>query len=248
MGMNYTMDLVILFFIGLFATTLGTLAGGGGLISLPAMLTIGVPVHSAIGANKVANTISSLSGFFAIYRNKGVSLEEGFKVIPISLLGGATGGWLATIITPDIMYKIAICLLIFAFLFSFVGKSDFSGDEKFRLRAKGSPLLYGIGIYDGVFGPGQATFMLYLFSYMKISYYRAVGLARIATFSSCFGAAISYIASGKIIWSVTIALMIGSLSGAQIGVRLAEKLKRNHVKNLLRIVTLALIIRLLFDI
>ncbi|MGM8215500.1 sulfite exporter TauE/SafE family protein [Bacillaceae bacterium W0354] len=241
------MDLIILYLIGLVATTLGTLAGGGGLISLPAMLSLGIPVHSAIGANKVSNTVSSLSSFIAIYRNKGVSIKEGLKLIPISLAGGITGGLLATALSPDIMFKVAIGLLIFAFLFSFIGKADFSGNEEYRFRTKGTPLLYGIGIYDGVFGPGQGTLMLYLFSYMKISYYRAVGLVRIATFASCFGASISYISTGQIIWPFTLALMLGSLSGAQIGVRLAGKLKREHVKVLLRLVTVALIIRLLFE-
>ncbi|RPF53272.1 sulfite exporter TauE/SafE family protein [Aquisalibacillus elongatus] len=241
------MDLILLFFIGTIATTLGTMAGGGGLISLPAMLMIGMPVHSAIGANKVSNTLSSLSGFIMIYRQKGVSLQEGFKVIPISLAGGITGGLLAASISEDVLFKIAIGLLVFAFLFSFIGKADFSGQQTFKISFRGTPLLYGIGVYDGVFGPGQGTLMLYLFSYLNIAYYRAVGLVRIATFSSCFGAAISYISTGKIIWPLTFALLIGSLIGAQIGVRLAGKLKPKQVKLLLRIVTAALIINLITE-
>lgn len=241
------LDFVLIFFVGLISTTLGTLAGGGGLISLPTMLTLGVPVHSAIGANKVSNTVSALSAFISIYRSKGVSLQEGLKIIPISLIGGITGGLVATAISPDVLYKIAIGLLIFAFLFSFVGKADFSGNNTFQLKSKGTPLLYGIGIYDGMFGPGQGTLMLYLFSYMRISYYRAVGLVRVATFASCFGAAISYISTGQIIWSITLALMAGSLSGAQIGVKLASKIKSKHVKLLLRVVTALLIIQLIYD-
>ncbi|GEL77605.1 sulfite exporter TauE/SafE family protein [Tenuibacillus multivorans] len=241
------MDLILLFLVGLIATTLGTLAGGGGLISLPAMLALGIPVHSAIGANKVSNTVSSLSSFLVVYRQKGVTLKEGLKVIPISLAGGITGGLIAASISPDLMYKVAIVLLVFAFIFSFIGKADFSGHEAFTWSKKGTPLLYGIGIYDGVFGPGQGTLMLYLFSYLNIAYYRAVGLVRVATFSSCFGAAMSYISTGKIIWPLTIALLLGSLSGAQVGVRLAGNLKPKHVKPLLRIVTAALIIYIFID-
>ena len=65
--------------------------------------------------------------------------------------------------------------------------------------------------------------MMYLFGHLKIAYIRAVGLVRLATFSSCFGAAITYIATGKVIWPVTLALLLGSLTGAQAGVRIAEK-------------------------
>ncbi|TFB21831.1 sulfite exporter TauE/SafE family protein [Filobacillus milosensis] len=241
------MELITLFLIGTVATTLGTLAGGGGLISLPAMLALGMPVHSAIGANKVSNTISSLSSFLVVYRQKGVTMKEGLKVIPVSLAGGVTGGLIAASISADLMYKVAIGLLVFAFVFSFIGKADFSGHDSFKLSKKGTPLLYGIGIYDGVFGPGQGTLMLYLFSYLNIAYYRAVGLVRVATFSSCFGAAISYISTGKIIWPLTIALLLGSVTGAQAGVRLAGKLKPKHVKPLLRVVTVALIIHIIID-
>ena len=59
--------------------------------------------------------------------------------------------------------------------------------------------------------------MMYVLSHLGISYIRAVGLARIAIFSSCFGAALTYIATGKIMWAVTIALLLGSVSGAQMG-------------------------------
>ncbi|WP_188207514.1 sulfite exporter TauE/SafE family protein [Alkalibacillus aidingensis] len=241
------LDLIILFFVGLTATTLGTLAGGGGLISLPAMLTLGIPVHSAIGANKVTNSISSFTSFLMVYRQKGVTIKEGLKIIPISLGGGVAGGIIASSLPPDLMYKIAIGLLIFAFLFSFISKADFSGKSTFHFKTRGTPFLFGIGIYDGMFGPGQGTLMLYVFSYLKISYYRAVGLMRVATFASCFGAAISFISAGHIIWSLTFALIVGSLLGAQVGVRLAGKLKPHHVKILLRAVTAALILYILFD-
>jgi uncharacterized membrane protein YfcA len=76
------MDFIWLFFIGLIANVLGTIAGGGGLISLPAMLLMGIPVHSAIGANKVSNTISSLSSFIVIYKYKEVTVKEALIVMP----------------------------------------------------------------------------------------------------------------------------------------------------------------------
>ncbi|SEQ15776.1 sulfite exporter TauE/SafE family protein [Piscibacillus halophilus] len=241
------MEFLLIYCIGVLATTLGTLAGGGGLISLPSMLVLGVPVHSAIGANKVANTISSLQGFYLVYRQKGVTIQEGLKILPISLLGGVTGGLVAASLSPDMMYKVAIVLLVVAFIFSFIGKSNFSGQQPFRATKKSTPLLYSIGIYDGMFGPGQGTLMLYLFSYLNIAYYRAVGLVRVATFASCFGASISYISTGRIIWPLTIALLLGSLTGSQLGVRIAGKLKPKHVKPLLRLVTAALIIHIFID-
>ncbi|MHC0039131.1 sulfite exporter TauE/SafE family protein [Pseudoneobacillus sp. C159] len=241
------MEYILLFFIGICATTLGTLAGGGGLISLPAMLLLGIPVHSAIGANKVSNTVSSFSSFFHLYKKKQLTLKESIWIIPVSIGGGISGGFIASKISAENMYIIAIILLIFAFITSFIGKSGFTGDEPLKPTKISIPGLFGIGIYDGMFGPGQGTLMLYLFGYLRVSYLRAVGFVRLATFSSCFGAAITYIATGKIIWPVTIALLLGSVTGAQIGVRIAEKLKPKFVKPILRVVTVGLIVQIFVE-
>ncbi|MCJ8009310.1 sulfite exporter TauE/SafE family protein [Lederbergia wuyishanensis] len=241
------MEYIALFLIGIFATTVGTLAGGGGFISFPAMLILGMPVHSAIGANKVSNTISSFSSFLHLYKKKELSLKESFWIIPVSLGGGLSGGYIASKISGENMYIVAIILLIFAFITSFKGKGGFTGENPLKMNKFSIPGLYGIGIYDGLFGPGQGTLMFYLFSSLKISYIQAVGLVRLATFSSCFGAAVSYIATGKIIWPLTVCLLLGSLTGAQIGVRIAEKLKPQYVKPVLRIVTFILIVQIVLD-
>jgi uncharacterized protein len=241
------MEHIALFIIGICATTIGTLAGGGGMISLPAMLILGLPVHSAIGANKVSNTISSFSSFYHLYKKKEISLKEAWWIIPVSLIGGASGGFIASRISAENMYIIAIILLFFAFITSFNKKGNFTGQKRLRADKISVPGLYGIGMYDGLFGPGQGTLMLYLFGYLNIAYIRAVGLVRLATFSSCFGAAITYIVTGKIIWPLTLALLLGSLTGAQIGVRIAEKLQPKLVKPILRIVTVGLIVQIVVE-
>ncbi|WP_453992765.1 sulfite exporter TauE/SafE family protein [Bacillus nitroreducens] len=241
------MEYVILFLIGICATTVGTLAGGGGLISLPSMLILGVPVHSAIGANKVSNTISSFSSFFYLLRKKELSLKKSIWIIPVSLSGGISGGLIASKISAENMYWVAVVLLLFAFIISFVGKGDFTGNEPLKINKISAPGLYSIGIYDGIFGPGQGTLMLYLYNHLNVAYIQAVGLVRLATFSSCFGAAMTYIATDKIIWPTTIALLLGSLTGAQIGVRIAQKLKPQYVKPILRIVTVLLIIQIISE-
>lgn len=241
------MDYLLLYLIGVTATTIGTLAGGGGLISLPTMLLLGMPIHSAIGANKVSNTVSSFSSFFTLYKRKQITLKDSLWLIPISLGGGLTGGFIASQLSASNLYVLAIFLLAFAFLTSFIGKGNFTGKEPLKLTRVSGPGLFGIGIYDGLFGPGQGTLMLYLFSYLNIAYVKSVGLVRLATFSSCFGAAISYISSGVIIWPLTLALMAGSITGAQLGVRIAEKIKPQYVKPILRIVTALLILQLVIE-
>lgn len=241
------MDYILLYFIGMVAMTLGTLAGGGGLITMPAMLLMGIPIHSVIGAGKISTTVSSFSTFITVLVKKQITWKESLWILPASLLGGFTGGFIATRLTENTMYIVAVVLLIFAFITSFLSKADFTGEENLHPTKVAVSGLVGVGMYDGMFGPGQGTMLLYLFNHLRISYLRAIGFVRLATFSSGFGAAVSFIYMGKVIWPIAFALMAGSLSGAQIGVRLAERLNLKHVKILLRMVTVALIIQLLIN-
>lgn len=241
------MDFILFFIIGVVGNIVGTLVGGGGLISLPTMLLMGLPVHSAIGANKVSNTISSLSSFLVIFKEKEVSIKEALSVLVFCLGGGILGGLIASFLSGNALTIIAIVLLSFAFITSFIGKGNFGGTEQLRVNKKTGPLLLGIGMYDGMFGPGSSTLAMYLYASQKIAYIRAVGLARIGVFASCFGSSITYISTGKIIWPLTIALMLGAIVGAQLGVRLAHKLKTEQVKPLLRLVTILLIVQIVID-
>ncbi|MFF2754725.1 sulfite exporter TauE/SafE family protein [Psychrobacillus sp. NPDC058041] len=241
------MEFILFFIVGVVGNVVGTLVGGGGLISLPTMLLMGLPVHSAIGANKVSNTVSSLSSFLVIFKQKEISVKEALSVLSFCLGGGVLGGLVASFLSGNTLTIIAIVLLSFAFITSFMGKGNFEGTGSFRLNKKMVPALLGIGMYDGMFGPGSSTLALYLYASQKIAYIRAVGLARIGVFASCFGASITYISTGKIIWPLTIALMLGAIIGAQLGVRLARKLKSEQVKPLLRIVTVLLIVQIVVD-
>ena len=235
------MDYFLLYVIGVVAMTLGTLAGGGGLITVPAMLLMGFPIHAIIGAGKISTTVSSFSTFITVLVKKRVTWKESWWIIPASLTGGLTGGFIATRLAEGTLYVVAVILLIGAFIISFFSKAVFSGDEELQPSKVGVSGLLGIGLYDGMFGPGQGTLLLYLFNHLRISYMRSIGFVRLANFSSGFGAAISFIAMGKIIWPMVFALMLGSLTGSQIGVRLSEKLNPKHVQWLLRLVTIALI-------
>lgn len=241
------MDFIIFMIIGFLGNFIGVLCGGGGLITLPTMLLMGLPAHSAIGANKVSNTVSSFTSFLVIFKEKEVSLKETFTVLVLCLIGGGFGGAIASFLSDDALTMIAIILLLFAFITSFFSKSNFDGHALFRMNKLTFPSLLGISMYDGMFGPGSGTLQMYLYAHEKIAYIRAVGLARVGVFAGCFGSSISYIATGKIIWGLTIALMIGATIGAQVAVRVARRMNTKYVNPLLRLITLILIIQIVIS-
>lgn len=241
------MEYVLFLVIGIAGNVIGTLVGGGGLITLPTMMLMGVPVHSAIGANKVSNMVSAFSSFYTIYRRKELTWAEMRSVLLVSLIGGTLGGLFASIMSGQTLTLIAIILLGFALVMSFIGGADFGEEESFNMNRKNGPILLGVGFYDGLFGPGSSTLALYTYAHEKLSYIKAVGLSRVGVFAMCSGAAITYIATGKIEWPLTMVLMVGSIIGAQIGIILARKVKANQVKILLRVITIVLILQLVYD-
>lgn len=241
------MEYLLFLLIGIAGNVIGTLVGGGGLITLPTMMLMGVPVHSAIGANKVSNMVSAFSSFYTIFRRKELTWVEMRSVLLVSLVGGTLGGLFASVLSGQTLTLIAIILLGFALVMSFIGGADFGDKESFTMNRINGPILLGVGFYDGLFGPGSSTLALYTYAHQKITYMKAVGLSRVGVFAMCSGAAITYIATGKIEWSLTLVLMVGSIIGAQIGIVIARKVKANQVKILLRVVTIVLMLQLVYD-
>jgi uncharacterized membrane protein YfcA len=213
-----------LILIGFIATFIGTLGGGGGLINLPAMLLLGVPIHSAIAANKFSNTFSSFSSFFTIWRRKEVDIKTGLSIVPFTIIGGASGALLASILTEDMLLRVALVLLILASSLNIMKskkKPSETDDQSVKLF---SPTYIGIGAFDGLFGPGQATLLMHSFLNAGYSFLKSIGLTRLQTLSSCFISFIVYFSMGHFDWRVGISLAAGSILGAQTSVRIASKL------------------------
>lgn len=239
--------IVLLFVIGFLGNLIGTLAGGGGLITLPTMLLLGMPIHSSIGANKVANTVSTFTNVLASLRLKDLRLADVKWLFLFCFSGGLFGGLLASYFTETTLQWIAVTLLLFAFILSFLGKTDFGKGQHFSLTPKMTALLFGVGTYDGLFGPGSGTLLLYTFANAKLQYFKAVVYGRVGIFATCFGAAIVYVANGHILWGETFALMVGSIIGSFFGMRIAKKVDAKLAKILLRFITALLIVQLIIE-
>ncbi|MFC0270724.1 sulfite exporter TauE/SafE family protein [Metabacillus herbersteinensis] len=237
----------VIFMIGFVATFVGTLAGSGGIISMPALMLTGVPIHNIIAANKFSNTISSFSSFYVLLKGKQIRVKDALIILPFPLLGGLTGALIATSLSEKTMTIIALILLLFALLLNFLNKPVQKEDHLEKTPKKLFPLLYGIGAYDGMFGPGQGTLLMIVYMKQGYSYLKSVGFTRFQTFVSCFGATSLYLFQDVIKWDVTISLAAGSLLGAQISVSVAKKIKLNQAIWIIRTVTILLILQLVYS-
>ncbi|WP_226658504.1 sulfite exporter TauE/SafE family protein [Pseudalkalibacillus hwajinpoensis] len=241
------METVFLFAIGLIATFVGTLSGSGGLINVPAMMLLGLPVHSIISANKFSNMLSSFSSFYVLLKRKELSMREALKTGPIALSGGILGGLFASSLSEQALQIFAGGMLLLALALSFKKKKQSTQSSRI-VPMKTLPFIGLIGWYDGTFGPGQATLQMHLFRQSGISYLTSIGLTRFNTFLSCTGAVVVYFLSGHLIMGIALPLAAGSITGAQISVRMANKLSFKQVNWLLRSMTILLIFQVCYSI
>ena len=230
--------------VGFIATFIGTLGGGGGLLSLPAMLFFGVPIHSAIAANKFSNTFSSFSSFFALWKKKEVDAKLAFSLLPFTMAGGVIGAICASILDEHILLYIALFLLIFSIILNNAKGiiQSFSNKKNTLFR----PTYIMVGAYDGFFGPGQAIMLMHSFLSAGFSYVTSIGLSRLQTFASCIMSFLVYFSFGHFDWRVGVALAIGSIIGAQISLLLAPKLSNLPWKHILTFCSICIVIYLFF--
>lgn len=157
-------DLYIILALGLVAMIAGfidAIAGGGGLITLPALLLAGIPPVSAIATNKLQAAAATFSATVSFARKGLIDWKKSLPIAAASFAGGVVGALSVSLVSKDILLAVVPVLLIFvALYFVFSPKLDGSKEGKARM----SFFLFGLtvapllGFYDGVFGPGVGSF------------------------------------------------------------------------------------------
>lgn len=232
---------LLLFITGMIVAFVGTLAGSGGLIGMPVMLLLGIPVHTSIATAKFSNIISSSSSFVYLLKDRKVTYRECLPILPLALAGGILGAFLADKIDPAVLEWLAFFFLLFALLLSLL-----KGIQPERKKGKYTlPFgkLFLISSYDGLFGPGQATLLMYTHLRHGLTYLKTVALTRFQTFVSCLGAFTMYWSNGHVEWMTALPFALGALIGAQLSVRLASKVSIKQAGILLNSITFILILQ-----
>jgi uncharacterized membrane protein YfcA len=239
-------QLVLLFIIGLAASILGTLAGGAGLLTLPSLLMIGLPIQSAIGINKFSGFVSSLSGIPFVLKHKNMSVRELCMTIFLGLVGGCCGAAITTHLSTRIMNTAAFVLLLFAFFVTISGKGTAASAKpaKERKPVVDSCINSFIALYDGAFGPGSATMIIMFWIKAGKTYIEAVQRSRMLVLGSALGSFLVFERAGYINWFFAVTMGIASVAGTQIGLVILPKIRQTTAKRFLLAITGILIIQI----
>jgi uncharacterized protein len=242
--------LLLLFAAAFFAGFVDSIAGGGGLITVPAMLIAGIPPLQTLGTNKVQSIFGAGSATLAYARKGHVELRQQLPMALMAVAGGALGAALATIM-PSQVLRIVLPFLLIAIALYFALKPNLNDVEKHRRMsafAFGLTLVPLIGFYDGAFGPGTGSFLMLGFVTLAgFGMLKATAHTKLLNFGSNLGALIVFICYGVILWKVGLMMGVGQFLGAQAGSRLAMRSGAKLIKPLLVTVCLAFAIKLIAD-
>ena len=250
---GYPLWAVVLICIGVFtAAVVDAIGGGGGLISLPVYLLVGLPYHHALGTNKLSSCIGTSASTFRYIRNGYVNWGLGIGCVAMALAGAAFGTSLQLRVDEKyLQYTLLVVLPIVAAVM-LLRKSQLPeqpGDIKpgvQRLIVWGSSLI--IGMYDGFYGPGTGTFLLLVYCYLgKMDVRTASGNMKLANLASNVGSLVTALFAGTVVVPLGLTAAVFSVAGHYIGAGLNIKNGSKIVRPVILVVLALLAAKVITD-
>lgn len=151
--------IILLFVTGLAAGFVDSIAGGGGLITLPVLLSVGLPPQLALGTNKLQGSFGTLSAAYNFIRKKQVVLKEAVTGVFFTLIGAGTGAWAVQRLDPAFLRHLVPVLLVLVLIYTFFSKTLGYEERNPRMKQRTFFVIFGLGLgfYDGFFGPGTGS-------------------------------------------------------------------------------------------
>lgn len=241
--------LLVLALVGLLAGFVDAIAGGGGLISLPALLSVGLPPVGAIATNKLQGAVGTSIAAVTYWRKGLVELWPMVPAIAATFFGSFLGAFVVQRIdTSKLAVAVPVALIAIAAYFLLAPRLT-DEDRTARLRYASFVPVMGliIGFYDGIFGPGTGSFFTMGFVMLfGLGVTRAAAHTKILNLTSNIAALALFIPSGNVIWPAAIAMAIGQVAGGYLGALTGIRFGARLIRPLVVVVSVILAGRLLF--
>ncbi|WP_058912727.1 sulfite exporter TauE/SafE family protein [Entomohabitans teleogrylli] len=242
--------LAVLFLVAMLAGFIDSIAGGGGLLTIPALLSSGMSPAQALATNKLQACGGSVSATLYFIRRKVVNLREQKLNVLMTFIGSMSGALLVQHVNSDILRQILplliICIGLYFLLMPRLGEED----RQRRLYGLPFALVAGgcVGFYDGFFGPAAGSF--YALAYVTLCGYnlaKSTAHAKLLNATSNIGGLLLFIIGGKVVWGTGFVMMAGQFCGARMGSRLVLSKGQRLIRPMIVIVSLVMSAKLLFD-
>ncbi|OOF53515.1 TSUP family transporter [Rodentibacter trehalosifermentans] len=242
--------LALLFLVALIAAFIDAIAGGGGLLTIPALLMTGIPPATALGTNKLQAMGGAFSASLYFLRKRAVNLREVWLILLCVFVGSALGTMLIQLLDVAVFKKILPFLILgIGLYFLFTPKL---GDEDRKQRL--NYVFFGIiispflGFYDGFFGPGTGSIMsLACVTLLGFNLAKATAHAKVMNFTSNLASFLLFLAGGQILWSAGIVMMIGSILGANWGAKMVMTKGKTLIRPMVVVMSFLMTAKMAYD-
>ncbi|EKF19655.1 TSUP family transporter [Nitratireductor pacificus] len=242
--------LALLALIAFLAGIMDAIAGGGGLVTIPALLLAGFPPVEALGTNKLQGLFGTGAAAYSYAKGGHVDIRRQFMPGFLAFAASIAGALIATLLPAELLRGMMPVLLISVALY-FAFKPNLNDLDR---TERMSPLLFGLtiapllGLYDGAFGPGTGSFLMLAFvSLAGHGLLKATAHTKFLNFASNVGGFAAFAAVGAISWKTGLVMGVAQIVGARLGASLAMRKGSGLIKPLLVLVCLALAVRLLME-
>jgi len=242
--------LSLLFATGLVAGFVDSIAGGGGLITLPVLLNFGIDPKYALGTNKLQATFGSGSATWHYARAGTVSLADCKRGFIITFLGAAAGTLLVQQVDPALLKRAIPVVLAMVAVYSLLRPQLGDGDIHPRMARVGFDVTFGLllGFYDGFLGPGTGTFWAMAFMLgVGFNLTKATGYTKVMNFASNLSSLVFFLLVGQVYFAAGLAMGIGQLLGARAGSKMVVARGTKFIRPIFISVVLVITGKLLYE-
>jgi hypothetical protein len=238
--------LALLFVVAVFAGFVDTLAGGGGLITVPSLILAGVPPVVALGTNKLQGCMGTATATLMMFRKKKITWEEVRRPMLYAFMGAAIGTLILQFVSSQALsFIIPVVLLVIATYFIFSSRIHMAKrDAVITPSTYEKTAIPAIGFYDGFFGPGTGSFFsLAGVSLRAQTLLEATARAKALNFSTNIASLLVFIVAGKIFWAVGLTMMVGQAIGAWAGSHSLLRIPTSLLRFIIVAVCVAMLVR-----
>lgn len=242
--------LVLLFAAGLSAGFIDAIAGGGGLISVPALLAAGLPPQMALGTNKMQSTWGTLMAVRKYAKAGLVSWPQVRLTVLVTFVFACLGTWTVTQVSNEVLKKIVPWMLLGVAIYVLLSPGLGKTASRARLGLSAFACLVGgtLGFYDGFFGPGAGTFWtMACISLLGLELTRATAFTKVVNLTSNMASLLVFVISGRVHYPIAAAMIAGQLIGGRLGAQMAIKHGAGFIRVIFIAVVLAMVSKLLWD-
>jgi uncharacterized protein len=225
------------------------IAGGGGLLTVPALLAAGLPVHVALATNKGQASFGAVSSFVSFWTKDGIDRKRAPWGFACGFFGSLAGARVLLLVRPEPLKPVVLVLLVLAMAFVGWPRKPREGKPHDWAMVAMIPIGFALGFYDGFFGPGVGSMLIVMFVLLfGDTLTRASGNAKVVNLASNLAALLLFASRGTVLWRVALPMAAANAAGAFVGARLAVKRGDRFVRLVVLVVVGSLVVKIALDV